>query len=69
MVVKRLYCGQCDSPQKSTRQHISHLLHFIVSLVTLGMWLPVWFGVALVANYRWTCDACGAAVKLRGKRA
>lgn len=28
----------------------SHLLHLILSLVTLGIWLPVWIAVAIFAG-------------------
>ena len=28
----------------------NHLLHLILSLVTLGIWIPVWIGVAIFAG-------------------
>lgn len=28
----------------------NHLLHLILSLVTLGIWIPVWIGVAIFSG-------------------
>lgn len=30
----------------------NHLLHLILSLVTLGLWVPVWIGVAIFAGQK-----------------
>jgi hypothetical protein len=30
----------------------NHLLHLILSIVTLGFWIPVWIGVALFAGQK-----------------
>lgn len=32
------------------RKQTNHLLHFILTLITLGLWLPVWIIVAIVNN-------------------
>jgi hypothetical protein len=32
------------------RKQTNHLLHFILTLVTVGLWLPVWIIVAIVNN-------------------
>ena len=42
---------QMLSKKKST----SHVLHLILSIVTVGFWIPVWFIVALsnaIENYK-----------------
>ena len=31
----------------STKSKTSHLLHFFLSLFTLGLWLPVWFIIGI----------------------
>lgn len=28
----------------------NHILHLILSIVTLGIWIPVWIGVAIFAG-------------------
>ena len=32
----------------SKKKKTSHLLHFFLSLFTIGLWLPIWLLVALV---------------------
>lgn len=32
------------------RKKTNHLLHLILTLVTVGLWLPVWIIVAIVNN-------------------
>jgi hypothetical protein len=32
----------------SRKGNTSHLLHFFLSLFTLGIWLPVWFIIAIL---------------------
>ena len=28
-------------------KHTSHLLHLILTIITLGIWLPVWIGISI----------------------
>lgn len=33
-------------------KHTSHLLHFFLSLFTLGLWIPVWILVAVLSGHK-----------------
>lgn len=67
MKIARMYCPQCESEQKCLGDQPNHLLHFLLSLVTFGAWLLVWFFIALGAGERWHCDTCGARIPQGGK--
>lgn len=32
---------------QSEKKRVNHTLHFILTLVTLGLWLPVWLIIAI----------------------
>jgi hypothetical protein len=42
---------QTDTMTQLAKGHrVNHLLHFIISTATLGLWLPVWIVMALVSG-------------------
>jgi hypothetical protein len=54
-------CRACGVPRVFRRARINHSLQFMLSLGTLGVWLPVWGIVILLRKIRpWTCTACGS---------
>ena len=61
MQTKSAYCGQCDELRKAERNAPNHLLHFVLSIFTAGIWLIPWF---LLANSPrpWRCATCGSAI-------
>ncbi len=68
MKIARMYCQQCGSEQKCLGKTPNHLLHFLLSLVTFGLWLLVWMLTQMSAANVWTCDACGSDIKRGAKR-
>ena len=46
----------------------THVLHLLLSLVTVGMWLPVWLVVAFAADKSPAlCPRCGARTLTRDR--
>ncbi len=35
-----------------SKKKTNHVLHVILSVLTLGLWIPVWIGVAIVNSMR-----------------
>lgn len=33
-------------------KHVNHVLHLVVSILTVGFWIPVWFMVMIVVQNR-----------------
>src|SRR5262249_15776603 len=58
-------CEKCEQ-ERTFRQHRpAHLLHFVMSIITAGLWLPVWL-LATVFPGSYRCRTCGSKfVKLR----
>lgn len=56
------YCPHCGERVLALGTRPNHLLHFFLSVFTVGLWLPVWVlvGAAKVGGYR--CARCGTSV-------
>lgn len=63
---KSAYCKSCDAQRKVTRPKANHVLHLILTLITVGLWAIVWIGVAVKIG-GWRCDTCGST-KVSGAR-
>lgn len=58
------FCPHCERRVSARRRTPSHLLHLILSLVSFGLWLPVWLIVAIGAGSgHWLCSVCGSATR------
>lgn len=57
--MKRGYCRTCEQYGPVTRKGINHILHLILSLVTLGAWFFIWVALALFNVGGWRCPRCG----------
>ena len=57
----RQYCPTCKTTVKAERAPTSHVLHLLLTLITAGLWLPVWIIVAMSASY--TCAVCGSRTR------
>ena len=53
----RRYCPHCKSSGPSTGG-ANHILHLLISLCTLGFWVPIWIACALFPAYH--CNRCGS---------
>lgn len=40
-------------------QGTSHVLHLLLSVITVGVWLPIWALVAIDNHGRGQCSVCG----------
>lgn len=55
------HCTHCKKTVVVTRPGTNHILHLIISIVTLGVWLIPW----LLQSIRfggWRCKECGLPV-------
>lgn len=52
------FCDHCNDNVKIQRKTPNHIFHFIMSILTCGIWLIVW---ALIASEKesWRCSRCG----------
>lgn len=59
MAIRRHYCRSCRREVVAEADPVSHVLHFFVTLLTFGLWFPVWIIVTFFGR-RWHCRHCGA---------
>jgi hypothetical protein len=58
----RRHCGTCGQPRPFTKDGVNHILHVILSLLTVGGWLLVWILLIIVnALQPYRCTQCGQA--------
>ncbi|MGM0508498.1 MAG: hypothetical protein ACQERZ_04965 [Fusobacteriota bacterium] len=59
---KRLYCKKCKEETLCKRKDTNNWIHLILSIITLGLWIPFWI-MAVIQFNAWHCSVCGARVK------
>lgn len=55
-------CNNCDLNTEHVGPGTSHLLHLVLSVVTVGLWLPVWAMLAVAHRRQSRCRQCGEGV-------
>ena len=56
------YCPTCKENVLGRRETPNHLLHFLITVLTCGMWIFIWAAMALSAGGRpFHCPHCGTA--------
>lgn len=56
----RRYCKQCQGDVLAIASKPNHILHLLLSVLTAGVWLIVWFLIAVRGGGSWLCNSCGA---------
>ncbi len=62
MSVSTGFCENCGKQVNLERRDCSHILHLIFTVLTGGLWIPVWIVMAL-ATGPWRCRFCGLACR------
>lgn len=55
---KRKHCKICGTKTKHSRKGTSHILHLLLSILSAGVWIPIWILAAIFKDH-WQCDTCG----------
>jgi len=61
-----MYCKQCKARTLHVQPSTSHVLHFLLSLITFGLWLIVWMIVIVNNRNQGQCTACGRSQGILG---
>jgi hypothetical protein len=56
----RQFCEEDVEWVLAERQTPNHLVHLLLSLVTAGLWLPIWIVITLVSSSAYRCPKCGS---------
>lgn len=52
-------CHKCHLVVPIERPLVNHVAHLLLTLVTLGLWSPIWITRSLMARRGW-CARCGS---------
>jgi hypothetical protein len=55
------FCKSCDRQTMIQRPGTNHILHLILSVLTMGFWVVIWI-LASVKIGGWRCGSCGRGV-------
>lgn len=58
----QIECDECGRPTRHERnvRYPNHILHFLLTLFTAGLWVFVWLFVSTFPDKdRWCCSKCG----------
>lgn len=54
------FCPVCERQSRFQKERINHLLHLVLSVLTLGLWLIVWVAVGIANSSKPSrCVTCG----------
>lgn len=54
-------CWRCDEQTLHTKHGTAHLVHFLLSIVTCGLWVILWVAAAISnSTSPWICSRCGS---------
>jgi hypothetical protein len=56
------YCPHCERRQLAIGTTPNHVLHLILTCITLGLWAIVWVAVAAAKVGGYRCAKCGTSV-------
>lgn len=59
---ERRFCIEEGRPVLAERQTPNHILHLLLSVVTMGIWIIVWLLVSAVAS-PFRCPQCGGRTR------
>jgi hypothetical protein len=52
------FCPKCGRGVKVERKGASHIIHFILTILTSGLWLIIWV-ICGIMGTKWRCLSCG----------
>ncbi len=56
------YCTHCQKDVMATGTRPNHLLHLMLTLVTLGFWIPIWLSISICKLEGYRCTQCGKQI-------
>ncbi len=60
------YCKSCKRKTIHVAPNTSHILHLLLSVISAGIWVPVWLIIFLNNKTKSKCTVCGRMVGITG---
>jgi len=69
IVKTQRFCEQCDKSVLAEKKGVNHILHLILSAITVGVWIVVWLLLIIFKGMgmgsQWRCPDCGSSKTTR----
>lgn len=59
--ISQSFCSHCGKYVPVTKNTPNHILHFLVTCFSCGLWVIPWICISLFNNSKWRCNHCGSA--------
>jgi hypothetical protein len=53
------FCKICQKQTIHFSEKPNHILHLLLSIITVGIWIPMWIIITLIVMFRNECNLCG----------
>lgn len=53
------FCKICQKQTIHFAEKPNHILHLLLSIITVGIWVPMWILITLMCMFRNECSVCG----------
>jgi len=65
----RRYCPDDDRMVLAEKQTPNHVMHLLLSVVTVGLWIPIWAIAQITSELgAYQCPNCGAKTRHKAPR-
>lgn len=64
MTIFSAFCQTCNGPRRFERPGLNHVLHFLITVLSCGLWAFVWLGLALFGQQPARCIVCGSTPRV-----
>lgn len=58
-IFQKAPCEHCQQWTQHYRDAPNHVMHILLTLLTCGIWAPVWLIAAMGGVRHWRCCRCG----------
>jgi len=59
------YCQHCSRQVLAARKTPNHVLHLLLTVITMGFWIPIWV-LSSIQLGGWLCQSCGCKTNFLG---
>ena len=59
MEKKKGFCSRCKKTRILERERVNHILHLLLSIITMGFWVIMWIMITIRHDMWWYCFDCG----------
>jgi len=59
---KGAYCSHCQKQVMAQGNKPNHILHLLLTVLSFGLWIPIWLLLTIMSAGNYRCTQCGSRV-------